>query len=186
MGGLSSRPLCVLLHSGRFLRWSTQSRLRHMLPLQAQVPSYCHVLSWTVYCCLFISASFSRDFSHHRNAFFLCPFEQAKYFLRFYRIDPFQKSACIPQNILVSGSVGFVLLYFIFSCVHPGMRETWPNCPALGPVHGLSACWEIPLGRSAREHVRVHSSELSNPQMGAAGSPIYSWLARRQVTTWDL
>lgn len=134
MGGLSSRPLCVLLLSGRVLRWSTQSRLRHVLPLQAQVPSYCpRALLDCVLLPFYVSLFFSRDFSHHRNAFFLCPFEEAKCFLLFYRIDPFQKSACIPQNILVSGSVGFVLLYFIFSCVHPGMRETWPNCPHSRP-----------------------------------------------------
>lgn len=124
-----------------------------MLPLQAQVPSYCPRALWDcVLLPFYVSLFFSRDFSHYRNAFFLCPFEEAKCFLLFYRIGPFQKSACIPQNILVSGSVGFFLFYFIFSCVHPGMRETWPACPALGPLRCLSACWEVPLGRCARAH----------------------------------
>lgn len=124
-------PFCVLLHSGEVLKLVDTMPVPPRSSMTARFPAMANAL-WSFY----VSRLFPPGFSYHRDSLLLPPFKDAKCSLPLRRVAHFQKSAWVPQNTRVSGSVRFVsFIFFSFFLCSSWNEGDWPNCLTLGPTH---------------------------------------------------
>lgn len=149
------RPLSFAL-SASFGFWSGSQVGRHDASSTTPFPDSPGPPPWPRRCGPFTSADFfPPDFSYHRDSFLLPPFKDAERSLLGQRIARFRKSACVPQNTPVSGSVRFASFLF-FSLCSPCNEGDQPNYLTLGPAH----CVHILEGSLFQICLKAHSSEM--------------------------